>query len=170
MSSTSSTPTSQDNAATLTISPDPGFTLTFSGMVVTEELGRPFEAQLDVSSATRKGGLTSMLGCSVTVAIQLPGRPASATSTASSRAPSTAAWRPAPTTTGWSCGRGSGCCRRPATAGSSRTRRCGRSSPRCSATAGFTDFSDKRQSQSGDITLDYCVQFEETATSISSRG
>ena len=51
----------------VTVSPDPGFKLTFDGMVMTEELGRPFLIQLELSSGKVKGNITSMLGTSVTI-------------------------------------------------------------------------------------------------------
>ncbi len=59
---------------TLTIDPDPGFTLRLEGLEGTEELGRPFLYVVTASSDTAKAGLTSMLGSSVTVAIALPGQ------------------------------------------------------------------------------------------------
>ena len=51
------------------ITPDPGFEVLFDGMVMTEEFGRPFLIQLDLSSKTLKGDPTSMLGSSVTVTL-----------------------------------------------------------------------------------------------------
>ena len=59
---------------TLTIDPDPGFTLTLEGLEGTEELGRPFLYVVTASSDKVKADLTSMLGSSVTVTIALPGQ------------------------------------------------------------------------------------------------
>src|SRR5262245_37143523 len=53
------------------IKPDPGFDLEFSALRATEELGRPFLFELDVSSSTVKGDLISLLGSSATVSIAL---------------------------------------------------------------------------------------------------
>ncbi len=58
---------------TLTIDPDPQFTLTLDGLSVSEELGRPFLIALDLSSAKARGDLKSLLGSSVTVALKPPG-------------------------------------------------------------------------------------------------
>jgi len=52
---------------TVSFSPDPGFPLVFDGMVVTEELGRPFLVDLDLSSGKAQGGLESMLGSTATI-------------------------------------------------------------------------------------------------------
>jgi type VI secretion system secreted protein VgrG len=51
----------------VTCSPDPGFALTFDGLSVTEELGRPFLMHLDLSSGEVKGNIANMLGSSVTI-------------------------------------------------------------------------------------------------------
>src|ERR1700688_2718321 len=55
------------NFVTVAISPDPGFPLVFDGMTVTEELGRPFLMELDLSSGKARGNIESTLGSSVTV-------------------------------------------------------------------------------------------------------
>ncbi len=47
--------------------PDPGFALTFDGMTATEELGRPFLIELNLSSGKARGNIDKMLGSSVTV-------------------------------------------------------------------------------------------------------
>ena len=52
---------------TLTVSPDPGFELTFDGLSATEELGRPFLIALDASSGTVKGNIGAVLGSSITI-------------------------------------------------------------------------------------------------------
>ena len=55
----------------VTIKPDPGFTLNFTALRASEELGRPFLFELDVASDTVKGDLTSLLGSSATVTISV---------------------------------------------------------------------------------------------------
>jgi len=68
-SSTAAAPDADDGVSyvTVSISPDPGFALTFDGLTATEELGRPFLIVLDLSSGTAKGNTASMLGSSVTI-------------------------------------------------------------------------------------------------------
>jgi type VI secretion system secreted protein VgrG len=166
--SSSDSSTSSDDV-TLTVSPDPGFPLTFSSMVVTEELGRPFEAQLDVSSATRSGGLTNMLGCSVTVAVKLSGGTSKryfngvvARAVYSGLSGGSYRYRLELRPWIWLL---------------SRRRDCQIFQNKSAwdiitgvfRTEGFTDFSDQRQSQSGDVTLDYCVQYEETLLDFTTR-
>ena len=51
----------------ITFSPDPGFTLVFDGLSVTEDLGRPFLIELDLSSGVPRGNIEATLGGSVTV-------------------------------------------------------------------------------------------------------
>ena len=145
----------------LTLAPDPGFKMTFAGMVVTEELGRPFEAYLDLTSTERKGELAVMLGCAATVTITQPGTAKRYFNGIIARATYT--------------GVGSGSHRyrielRPWIWLLSRRRDCrifqNKSAWEIITTVfrdqGFTNFEDKRQSQSGSIVLEYCVQFEET--------
>ena len=71
--STSMSQTNTTQPTTLTMDPDPGFKMTFAGLEVTEELGRPFEARLDVVSSTVSGNLAKLLGGSMTVTMRLPG-------------------------------------------------------------------------------------------------
>jgi len=52
---------------TVSFSPDPGFSLVFDGMIVTEELGRPFLIDVDLSSGKGQGGLEKMLGSTATI-------------------------------------------------------------------------------------------------------
>lgn len=51
----------------VTIDPDPGFKLIFDTMTITEELGRPFLIELNLSSDKARGDLKSTLGSSVTI-------------------------------------------------------------------------------------------------------
>ena len=69
MSSASSPPPPM---LTLTINPDPGFTLNLDQLEGTETLGRPFIYRLTLSSTKTKTDLTSLLGSSVTVTLTNP--------------------------------------------------------------------------------------------------
>ena len=55
----------------VTISPDPGMTLSLHGFHATEDLGRPFEYDLGLSSDKAKPDLTSWLGASCTLELTL---------------------------------------------------------------------------------------------------
>lgn len=63
-----SSSSSGNSYVTLTVSPDPGFTLNFNGLTATEELGRPSLIQLDASCG-QASSVTALLGSSVTVAM-----------------------------------------------------------------------------------------------------
>src|ERR1700680_2641371 len=67
MSDSSAAPEDGSNFVTVAISPEPGFPLVFDGMTVTEELGRPFLIELDLSSGKARGNIESKLGRSLTV-------------------------------------------------------------------------------------------------------
>jgi type VI secretion system secreted protein VgrG len=61
-------PTSDQSYATISLKPPAaGLTLTFEQMTVREELGRPFEIEINAYAETSKTDLTSLLGSSVTV-------------------------------------------------------------------------------------------------------
>jgi type VI secretion system secreted protein VgrG len=147
---------------TLTIDPDPGFELTLDGLSATEELGRPFQFDLDLTSAKAQGNLQSVLGSSVTISLALPG--------GSKRYFNGIVARIA------YAGLSRGAYRytmqlRPWIWLLSRVQDCKIFQNQSAFAiissvfrdAGFSDFEDKRQSQSGDITLDYCVQYRETS-------
>ena len=51
---------SSQSFITLTLSPDPGFTLDFHRMRGSEALGRPFQFDIDATSKTAKPDLTSL--------------------------------------------------------------------------------------------------------------
>jgi type VI secretion system secreted protein VgrG len=146
----------------VTVKPDPGFALRFAGLRVNEELGRPFRCELDVSSDTLKADLTALLGSSATITITLDDK-----------------------TTRYFNGIVTRGCYDGLTGGAYRYRlelrpwvwllsliRTSRIFQNQSVwtvittifrDAGFTDFKDQRQNQTGDIVLDYCVQYEETS-------
>ena len=67
MSDASTAPQDGTAYVTVTIDPDPGFTLVFDGMTATEELGRPFLIELNLSSGKASGNIKSTLGSSVTI-------------------------------------------------------------------------------------------------------
>jgi type VI secretion system secreted protein VgrG len=68
--SSSSSP--KQGYVTVTITPDPGIALNLHSLHAIEELGRPFEFDLSLSSDKAKPDLTSWLGASCTLAITLP--------------------------------------------------------------------------------------------------
>jgi type VI secretion system secreted protein VgrG len=61
---------SDASLATVSLKSDPSLVLNFEAMVVTEELGRPFLIDLDVSTDKPKTDLVSLLGGSVTVTLK----------------------------------------------------------------------------------------------------
>jgi type VI secretion system secreted protein VgrG len=65
----SDTTTSTTTYSSVTIDPDPGFTLVLDELEGEEELGRPFLYVLTLSSSKAKGDLLSMLGSNVTISI-----------------------------------------------------------------------------------------------------
>jgi type VI secretion system secreted protein VgrG len=144
------------------ISPDPGLELGFSALRATEELGRPFLFELDVSSSTVKGDLTSLLGSSATVRIALDDR--------------TKRYFNGIVTHASYEGLVGGAHRyrlelRPWIWLLSRIQACRIFQHQSVWTvittifrdAGFTDFKDQRQNGTGDLVLDYCVQYEESS-------
>lgn len=150
------------------VEPDPGFPLTFDGMVATEEFGRPFLIHLDLSSDKAHGNLTGMLGSAVTV-----------TMTAADK--SKRHFNGILARIGYA-GMTGGAYRyhvelRPWIWLLSRTHDC-RIFQKESAfdiitkvfrDKGFTDFTDKRQNQAGDTVLDYCVQYRESGLDFTTR-
>jgi type VI secretion system secreted protein VgrG len=151
-----------DSFVTVTFSPEPGFDLTFDGMAVTEELGRPFRIELDLSSGKVHGSLVSMLGSSVTITLTKTDKSKTYYNGILARI--------------LYSGMTGGAFRyrvelRPWIWLLSRTQDCKifqNKSPFTIITdifraAGFTDFTDRRASQAGDVVLDYCVQYRETS-------
>jgi type VI secretion system secreted protein VgrG len=61
--------------ATITLDPPAEVPLAFSGMKMTEELGRPFQIDLEVTSDKPKGDMVGLLGASVCITFQQPGKP-----------------------------------------------------------------------------------------------
>jgi type VI secretion system secreted protein VgrG len=161
--SQSSSQSSGTSYVTVALSPDPGLDFAFDGMTATEQLGRPFRIDLDVSSATRKGDLMSLLGSAATVAINLPGG-------------SSKRYFNGIVTRAVFAGMSAGAWRyrfelRPKIWLLSRIQDCRIYQNQTAwaiitsvlRDAGFTEFQDKRQNQSGEITLEYCVQYNETS-------
>ena len=140
------------------IKPDPGFDLGFTALRASEELGRPFIFELDVSSDTAKGDLTSLLGSSASVTISVD----DTTKRYFHGIIACASYE----------GLSAGSHRyrlelRPWIWLLSRIRTCrifqNQSVWDVITTtfrdAGFTDFKDQRQNATGDIVLEYCVQY-----------
>jgi type VI secretion system secreted protein VgrG len=148
---------------TVKITPDPGFTLDLDAMIATEELGRPFLFELELSSAKPKGDLKAQLGSSVTVTAQQQG--------------GTTRYYNGIVARVIYIGLSGGAYRyrvelRPWIWLLSQTRDCAIFQNKSAFSIitdgifrakGFSNFQDKRQSQSGDTTLEYCVQYRETA-------
>ena len=156
-----------DNAGSIapyisvTIAPDPGLTFQLDSMVASEELGRPFRFDLDLSSPTAKGSLMSLLGGSLTVTAKQPDGTTRYYNGIVARA----------TYVGLS----GGAYRyrielRPWIWLLSQTQDCAIFQNQSAWTtitqvlraAGFSNFQDKRMSGSGDTVLEYCVQYRET--------
>ena len=146
---------------TLTVSPDTGLSLVLDAMRATEELGRPFLIELDVSSATAKGDLHTILGSSATVALTRPDTPTRyfngvvARMTYNGLTGGAYRYRMDLRPWIWLLSQEQDCCI------------FSSESPWTIMTGlfrdqGFTDFADKRQNSSGDTVLDYCVQYRES--------
>ena len=145
-------------------SPDPGFTFTFDGIHGTEELGRPFLYDLDLSSGTVIANIGSIVGASGTLSLS------------QSADPSKNRYFNGIVSRVVSSGLVGGAYRyrvelRPWIWLLTRTTDFTifkNQSPFAIITetfrsAGFSDFRDARQAGSGDTALDYCVQYCETS-------
>ena len=152
---------SSDPYVTLTVTPDDGLSFVLDAMEATEELGRPFLIVLDVSSETAKGDLHTMLGATATVKLEHPDKATRYFSGVVARA----SYR----------GLSGGSYRyqlqlRPWIWLLSKVQDCRIFSNETAwaimtgifRDAGFTDFSDKRQNDSGGVTLEFCVQYRES--------
>lgn len=145
------------------IVPDPGFTLNLDALTATEELGRPFRYDLELSSPTVKGSLQSMLGSSLTITANQPDKSKRYFNGIIARVTYT--------------GLVGGAYRyrielRPWLWLLSHTQDCAifqnqsvykTITDSIFRAKGFTAFSDKRQAQAGETVLEYCVQYRETA-------
>ena len=146
---------------TLTITPDTGLGLVLDSMEASEELGRPFLIQLDVSSDKAKGDLHAILGSSATVALTHPTKDKryfnGVVARIRYRGLIAGAYRYRLELRPWIW----------LLSHQQDCRIFSAQSPWTIMTslfrdAGFTDFSDKRQNGSGDTVLDYCVQYRES--------
>jgi type VI secretion system secreted protein VgrG len=152
----------KDSYAKIKIDPDPGIALVFDAMKMIDELGRPFQIDLDVSSSVAKGDLAEVLGGSVTVTFHQPG--------------SSDTYYNGKLTRVRYLGMVGGSFRyklelRPWIWLLSQTRDC-KIFQKQSAfaiinsifkAAEFSDVQDKRSLKNGDAVLEYCVQYRETA-------
>jgi type VI secretion system secreted protein VgrG len=152
----------------VTFKPDPGFAMDFKTITAAEELGQPFCYTLNLTSSTQKADLTTMLGSAGTIAFKSNDGGKRYVNGIVTRATflglidADYAYKLEMRPWIWLL---------------SRERSC-RIFQQKSVwdiitgifrDAGFTDFSDKRQNQTGDQTLDYCVQFDETTLDFVSR-
>jgi type VI secretion system secreted protein VgrG len=158
-----SSPASSDPFVTITLSPDPGIELVFDGMHMVDELGRPFEIDLDVTSSKPQADLTSLLGATVSMSFK-------------KQAGATPQYLNARLVRLQYAGLTGGAYRyrlllRPWIWLLSRTQDCKifqKQSPFAIINAvfkdaGFSDVQDKRSLSSGSTVLDYCVQYRETS-------
>ncbi len=145
----------------LKINPDPGIVFLLEAMTAEEELGRPFLISLDISSKTAKADLNTLLGGSVTVTLTQKEGPSRYFNGVLTRL----SYR----------GLRGGSYQyrmelRPWIWLLSQTQDCRifqNKSPWDIITslfrdAGFSNFTDRRQSQAGGSKLTYCVQYRET--------
>jgi type VI secretion system secreted protein VgrG len=146
---------------TVTIAPDPGFTLDFGGLRATEELGRPFRYDLDLSSGTVKADLSSIIGSSMTLAITLPDKSKRyfngivARATYDGLVGGSYHYRFELRPWIWLLSQAQDCC-------IFQNQSVWTIITTVFRNAGFTDFEDKRQNQAGEQVLEYCVQYRET--------
>lgn len=157
-----------DPFVTLTFAPDNGLKFTLDTMEAAEALGRPFTITMDVSSEKPKGDLHALLGSSATVALHYPAKPTRHFNGIVARVNYRGLigggykYRVELRPWIWLLSQQQDC------------RIFSNKSPWDIMTslfreAGFTDFSDKRQNGSGDIVLDYCVQYRESTLDFTTR-
>ncbi len=142
----------------VTIKPEPDFELSFTALRASEELGRPFLFELDVSSDAVKGDLTSLLGSSATVTLSVDDNTRRhfngiiARASYEGLAAGSYRYRLELRPWIWLLSR-------------IRTSRIFQNQSVWDVItttfrdAGFTDFKDQRQNGTGDIVLEYCVQY-----------
>ncbi len=158
-----STTTTSDPWVKIKFTPDPGFELLFDTLNATEELGKPFLYTLDLTSKEPQDS-KPLIGAAVSITMKQSADDANPKHLHGI------------VTRVLSRGLVSGACRyqlevRPWVWLLSRIVDCrifqNKSAFDIITTifrdAGFSDFSDKRQASSGDIVLDYCVQYNETS-------
>src|ERR1700712_283652 len=150
-----------DPFVTLTIAPDTGLGFVLDRIEATEELGRPFLINLDVSAEKPKGDLHTVLGSSATVKLPSPGKPIRYFNGVIARVQYMGLtgggyrYRVELRPWIWLLSHEQDC--RIFSAKSARTIMTG-----LFRDAGFTDFADKRQNAAGDLVLDHCVQYRES--------
>ncbi len=145
----------------LRVTPDPGLELVLDEMQASEELGRPFLVVLECSGAAPRADLHAVLGSSATVTLTHPDKPTRHFNGVVARI--------------LHLGLSGGAYRyrlelRPWIWLLSRRQDCAIFSAKSVWTiittlfrdAGFNDFQDKRQNDTGGAVLDYCVQYRET--------
>lgn len=153
---------STESYVKVTIAPDPGITLDLDSLKATEQLGRPFEYDLGLSSDKAVSDLTSWLGASATLSITLPDKSKRYFNGIVARAVydgllgGAYRYRLELRPWIWLLSRVQDCYIYQnmtvwAIINDIFTR------------AGFTAISDKRQNSAGSQTLEYCVQYNETS-------
>ncbi|HET6233603.1 MAG TPA: type VI secretion system tip protein TssI/VgrG [Acetobacteraceae bacterium] len=147
---------------TITIDPHPGIDLQLHSLHATEELGRPFEYNLVLSSDKPTPDLTSWLGASATLGITLPDKSKRYFNAIIARAVydglqgggyryhlELRPWI-------WLLSRQQNCV-------IFQNESVWDIINKIFSTAGFTKLSDKRQNQAGSEVLEYCVQYNESS-------
>ncbi len=147
-------------------SPDPGFELNFDGLKGHEELGRPFFFQVDLTSGKLVGDVSKLIGASATVwlAQSDPNQKGDANKyingivtrvVSEGLARGAYRYRVEIRPWIWLLTRITDCCIFQKKSAFDIVTKLFRD-------AGFSDFEDKRQNSSGNIELEYCVQYRET--------
>ncbi len=159
---------SASSEVTVSVDPDPGFPLNMDLIDAVEELGRPFCYTIHLASDASRGDLTPLLGSNCTIAFSLPDGSKRYVTGIIGRAvfdgvvDANFRYRLELRPWIWLL---------------SQTRNCQIFQQKSVweiitgvfRDAGFTNFEDKRQNQSGDQVLDYCVQYDETSLDFVSR-
>ena len=159
--------TSGISTITISLDPDPGMVLGLTTLVGEEELGQPFCYTLMLWSATQKGDLTAMLGSSATITFDTNSGKRHVNgvvtrATYMGLVDATHSYRLELRPWIWLLSRTQNCQIFQQMSVWSIITKIFRD-------AGFSDFEDKRQSQSGDQVLEYCVQYDETSLDFVSR-
>ena len=180
-SGTTEAPVTNDNPyATITLNPPAQIDFVFDGITVTEELNKPFDMVLDVSSNMATGQLIALLGSSLTLTLKQSPPPQSQSGPSGGSQPSSSE-RPTRYFNGVMvhveyAGMTQGAYRyhielKPWIWLLSRVHDCKIYQNQTAWQVitsvfrdnGFSDFSDKRQNQSGEIPMENCVQYHESS-------
>ena len=187
-SGTTNAPVTNENPyATITLNPPANIDFVFDGLTVTEELNKPFDMVLDVSSNMATGQLIALLGSSLTLTLK-QSEPPPQSQSGGSQSQSGGGSQPSPSQSRPTryfngimvhveyAGMAQGAYRyhielKPWIWLLSRVHDCKIYQNQTAWQVitsvfrdnGFSDFSDKRQNQSGEIAMENCVQYHESS-------